>query len=310
MAERVEFYYDSRDGKHRIRGLKWIPEGDVKCVLQLVHGMAEHVERYDAFANHMASLGVLVVAEDHLGHGKSVNSPEEYGYFCEKDPLITVIRDIHRLKKMTEEAYPQVPYFIFGHSMGSMLLRNYLFRYGTGIQGAIICGTACQPELATVPGMGILKLMSLFKGSKYRSPFAASLVNGDSNKRINPKRTEFDWLTKDEAIVDAYIADEACGYLFTLNGYLTLVESVYKQNKKKYLAAMPKDLPVFFIAGEEDPVGNYGEGVKKAYQMFLKAGMKNVSMKLYPGYRHEILNEACKEEVYDDVYKFIKSVSE
>lgn len=310
MAERVEFYFDSRDRQHRIHALKWIPDGEIIGVLQIVHGMAEHIERYDAFACHMASLGYVVVANDHLGHGKSANSPAEYGYFCKGDALTVVIRDIHKLKKITQEQYPQVPYFIFGHSMGSMLLRNYLFRYGTGIQGAIICGTACQPELATVPGLGILKLMALFKGSKYRSTFANNLVNGNPNKRINPGRTEFDWLTTDDSIVDAYIADEACGFLFTLNGFITLVQSVYNQNKKKYLAAMPKNLPVYFIAGEEDPVGNYGAGVKKAYKMFVDAGMKKVSIKLYPGYRHEILNEPCKEEVYDDVAKFLKSVSE
>ncbi|MBP5385580.1 MAG: lysophospholipase [Lachnospiraceae bacterium] len=306
MAEREEFYYDSRDEKHRIRALRWTGDGEILCILQIVHGMAEHIERYDAFASYMADHGILVVANDHLGHGKSIADKSEYGYFCEKDPLTVVVHDIHRLKKLTQEAYPGKPYFILGHSMGSLLLRNYLFRYGNGINGAVLTGTASQPALMTKPGLLLLRLIKLFKGEKYRSKLASKLVNGDCNGRIPDKRTEFDWLCKDEAIVDRYIADEACGYLFTLNGYLTLVKSVDRLNDKKLLSEMPKNLPVLFLSGEEDPVGNYGAGVKRAYQQFLDAGMKETEMKLYPGLRHEILNEACKEDIYEEILAYLK----
>lgn len=306
MVKREELWFDSRDEQHKIHAVRWIPAGEIKCILQLIHGMAEHIERYDAFARNMAERGVLVVANDHLGHGKSVVSKEEYGYFCEKNPLTVVIRDVHRLKKLTQEAYPGLKYFIFGHSMGSMLLRNYLFRYGNGIDGALICGTAYQPPIKTAPGIAVLKLMTAWKGEKYKSRFASNLVNGTPNARIRPPRTEFDWLTKDNDIVDAYIEDEACGFLFTLNGYLTLVESVRRQNKKQYLESMPKDLPILFLAGEEDPVGSYGEGVRRSYQMFLDVGMKQVGIRLYPGARHEILNDSCKKEVYEDVFSFME----
>ncbi len=306
MAEREEFYYDSRDGKHKIRALRWSGSGEILCVLQLVHGMAEHIERYDDFAGYLADRGILVVANDHLGHGKTAESKEEYGYFCEGDALTTVVRDIHRLKKLTQEAYPGKPYFILGHSMGSLLLRNYLFRYGNGINGAILSGTASQPGAVTKPGLLLLKLIGLFKGQKYRSPFAAKVVMGDGTKRISNKRTELDWLCKDEEIVDKYIRDEACGFLFTINGYLTLVRSVDRLNDTKLLKQMPKDLPVIFLSGDEDPVGNYGAGVKRAYEQFLKAGMQKTEMKLYPGLRHEILNEKCKTEIYEDVIAFIK----
>ncbi len=306
MAEREEFFYDSRDGKHKIRAMRWKGTGEILCVLQLVHGMAEHIERYDDFARYMADKGVLVVANDHLGHGKSVADKEEYGYFCDKDPLTVVVRDIHRLKKLTQEENPGKPYFILGHSMGSLLLRNYLFRYGNGIDGAILSGTASQPASMTKPGLLLLKLIRLFKGEKYRSPFAAKLVMGDSNKRIKDKRTELDWLCKDEEIVDRYIADETCGFLFTINGYITLVTAVDRLNQTKLLSQMPKDLPVIFLSGDEDPVGNYGAGVHRAYEQFLKAGMKQTEMKLYPGLRHEILNEKCKTDVYEDVMTFLK----
>lgn len=306
MATREEFFYDSRDHEHKIRALRWKPEGEVLCVLQIIHGMAEHVERYDTFANFMADKGILVVANDHLGHGRSAISEEEYGYFCDKDPLVTVIKDIHRLKKLTQNENQGKKYFILGHSMGSLLLRNYLFYYATGIDGAILSGTASQPAMTTKPGLLLLHLIGLFKGKKYRSPFASKLVNGDANGHIQDKRTEFDWLSRDPEIVDRYIEDPACGFLFTINGYLTLVKSVDRLNDQKRLNKLPKDLPLLFLSGEEDPVGNYGKGVKRAYDQLLKAGMKNTQMKLYPGFRHEILNEIGKETVYEDVLAFIQ----
>ncbi len=305
MAVREEFYYDSRDKKHKIRALKWQPDGEVSLVLQIVHGMAEHIERYDEFANYMANRGILVVGNDHLGHGKSVADREEYGYFCEEKPLTTVVRDIHRLKKITQEENPGKPYIILGHSMGSLLLRNYLFSYGNGIDGAILTGTASQPAPVTKPGMFLLFLIGLFKGRKYRSNFAAKLVLGDGNARIAEKRTPFDWLSVNKENVDRYIADENCGFLFTINGFLTLVKSVDRLNNRKLLGRMPKDLPVLFLSGEEDPVGNYGMGVRRAYGQFLKAGMKETQMKLYPGLRHEILNENGREAVYEDILTFL-----
>lgn len=305
MVERVEFYYDSRDNEHKIRALKWIPDKEVVCVLQLVHGMAEHIERYDEVARFMAERGILVVAEDHLGHGKTARNADEYGYFCDKDALTVVLRDIHHLKKITQEENPGKPYFILGHSMGSLLLRNYLFRYGNGIDGAILSGTASQPYYMTKSGLFILKTMKLFKGAHCRSMFASNLCNGNYNGRIKDARTPFDWLSHNEESIDAYIADEACGYLFTLNGFITMVTSVDRMNNKKLLKSMPKNLPVIFLSGAEDPVGNYGEGVKRSYGQFIDAGMTNTKMKLYPELRHEILNEPCREEVFEDVYSFI-----
>lgn len=303
-----ELFYDSRDGKNKIRALRWIPDGEVKGIFQIIHGMAEHIERYDDFARFMADNGYIVVANDHLGHGKSCSDKSKKGYFCENDPVTVVTRDVHRIKKMTQEKYPGKPYIILGHSMGSLILRNYLFRYGKGIDGAIIMGTASQPGYMTVPGKLLIRLIALFKGWEYRSKLADGLVNGKPNARIKNKRTDFDWLTRVDETVDKYIADDDCGFLFTLNGHYTVVESVDRLNSKKELTKMPKDLPVLFVSGEEDPVGGYGAGVKRAYEQFEQAGMTKLSIKLYPGARHELLNETNREEVYKDLLEFCDEI--
>ena len=146
MVKKEEFTFDSRDGKSKIHAVRWVPEQRVVCIVQIIHGMAEYIERYEELAQYLGEKGILVTGDDHLGHGKSVAKDGTYGYFCEQDPATVVVRDVHRLKKMTQEEYPGIPYIILGHSMGSFILRNYLFRYGTGIQGAIVCGTGSQPK--------------------------------------------------------------------------------------------------------------------------------------------------------------------
>lgn len=305
---REEFYYDSRDGINKIRAMLWIPDGEIKAVFQIIHGMAEHIERYDDFACYMAEHGFLVAANDHLGHGKSCPDASKRGYFCKEDSVTVVVRDIHRLKKKVQEKYAGKKYIILGHSMGSLLLRNYLFKYGKGIDGAIVMGTASQPSYITAPGKLLLKIMALFKGWEYRSKMADGLVMGKPNARIENKRTNSDWLTRDEAMVDKFVADEACGFMFTLNGYYTVADAVSRLNSKKNLSKMPKDLPVIFVSGEEDPVGSYGAGVRRAYDQFRAAGMKNVSIKLYPGARHELLNEINRDEAYKDVLDFAEGI--
>ncbi len=305
MVKKEEFTFDSRDGQSKIHALRWVPEGKVICILQIVHGMAEYIERYEEMAQYFAGKGILVTGDDHLGHGKSVAKGGTYGYFCSQDPATVVVRDVHRLKKMTQEDYPGIPYVILGHSMGSFITRNYLFRYGTGIQGAIICGTGSQPALLVKFSRGLAALQGLIFGQKHVAKMIDKLAFGNYNKKVTNQRTAFDWLCRDEKAVDAYIKDPLCGFTFTVNGFKTLFTLIDRLNKAENLQNMPKDLPVFFIAGDKDPVGNYGEGVKQAYESFEKAGMKRLALKLYPEDRHEILNELDKYQVYDDLYPWI-----
>ena len=244
MVKKEEFVFDSRDGQSKIHAVRWIPEGKVIGILQIVHGMAEYIERYEEMAHFFAEKGILVTGEDHLGHGKSVDEKETYGYFCEQDPATVVVRDVHRLKKMTQEDYPGIPYILLGHSMGSFITRNYLFRYGTGIQGAIICGTGSQPGVVVKFSRALAAFQGLLLGEKHTAKLIDKLAFGNYNKQVEKQRTSFDWLCRDEAVVDAYIADELCGFTFTVNGFRTLFTLLDRLNKEENLKKMPETLPV------------------------------------------------------------------
>lgn len=301
--KREDFTFDSRDGVTKIWATRWIPDGEIKCILQIVHGMAEYVMRYDEAATWFANHGILVVGEDHLGHGRTVGEEGLKGYFCPQDPATVVVRDVHRLKKMTQEQYPGIPYFIWGHSMGSFILRNYMFKYGKGIDGAIVCGTATHPPIEVKMGLLLTNITALFKGEKHGARMVSNIAFG------NPEKVEaghfHDWICTDRAVVEAYTEDPFCGFLFTANGFKTMFTLLDRQNNIKNVKLMPKTLPVFLIAGSKDIVGNCGAGVKKVYDQYLEIGMKDVQMKLYEGMAHEIHNEPDKETVYQDMYDWI-----
>lgn len=305
--KREDFTFDSRDNHTKLHAVRWSPEETQPVgVLQIVHGMAEHVDRYEDFAKFMVSKGFVVTADDHLGHGKSVSEDGVYGYFCTQDPATVVVRDVHRLKKITQEQYPGIPYYILGHSMGSFILRNYLFRYGKGIDGAVVMGTGMVPKALA----GSLKFMAslgcLVGRAKAPSTFINNMSFGAYQKRIPNPRTGNDWLTKDEAVVDKYNADPACGFVFTNNGFKTLGELILRLHKKSNLEKMPITLPVMFVSGKEDPVGDYGDAPMKVYKSFIDEGMQKIEIKLYDDDRHEILNETDKDTVYEDVFNWIE----
>lgn len=305
MVKKEEFLFDSRNGKTKIHAVRWIPEGKICCILQIVHGMAEYVERYEELAEYFAEKGIMVTGEDHLGHGKSVPENGTYGYFCEQDPGTVVVRDVHRLKKMNQEEYPGIPYVILGHSMGSFILRNYLFRYGNGIQGAIVCGTGSQPQALVKLCLGIEWIQRLFLGSRHVAKMIDRMAFGAYNKKIPNPKTSYDWLCTDEKVVQKYVDDPLCGFTFTLNGFRTLFTLLNRLNQEENLKQMPKELPVLFIAGGADPVGNYGNGVRKAQGDFQKVGMERTSLKIYEKERHEILNEPIRHEIYEDIYSWL-----
>ncbi len=317
-----EFTYLSADKKTQIHAMEWAPAGEPVAAVQLVHGMQEFIERYDHFARYLCDHGILVVANDHLGHGASVGADKDYGYFAE-DPLKgsrsaagstgrpvggnkALITDLHTLHMDVMDRYPHLPYFMLGHSMGSFLARQYICLYGKYLDGAIISGTAWHTSLEANFGMFLCKFIANRKGWHYRSTFVDNLAGGSFNKRFEPSRTPKDWLSRDERIVDEYIGDKRTQFIFTLNGYYNMFKNLNFLTKEANISRIPKTLPVLFIAGEMDPVGNFGEGPKKAALQLQRAGLRDVSCTLYPYDRHEVLNELDKETVYNDVLTWIK----
>lgn len=302
-----EFTFPSTDERTQIHGIEWIPDGEVKAVLQICHGMVEYINRYHDFAVYLAERGICVVGHDHLGHGKSICSEEEHGFFPQPDGNKCVIGDIHKLRGMTKEKYPHVPYFMLGHSMGSFLLRQYLTMYADGLAGAVIMGTGYQPLMILKAGQMVCKIVAAFKGWKYRSELVNSLSFGSFNKKFEPAETPKDWVTSDKVIRDAYVKDPLTSFTFTVGGYYQMFEGMKVLDTKGSVDKIPKDIPVFFVAGADDPVGNFGKGVTKIYEKYKGAGIQDVSMKLYPNDRHEILNETDRAQVYEDLYQWFVS---
>ncbi len=303
-----DFTFDSRDGKTVLHATVWKPETAPVAILQIVHGMNEYIDRYDRFARFLAGKGILVTGEDHLGHGRSVPEGGTFGYFAEHDAATVVVRDVHRLKKITQEQYPGVPYFILGHSMGSIMLRNYLLRYGNGIDGALIMGTG-TPAAAFLAGAQVMiRAMEAVKGDKYVSKKVAALTFSHYMDHIEQPRTYYDWVISDPEELEKYVKDPLCtGFTFTLNGFYTLAEMSRRMQIKSLLTRIPQKLPILIASGTEDPVGAWGKDPRELYDTYLNLGLSRVTLKLYPDLRHELLNETEKEKVWEDVYNWLKN---
>lgn len=302
-----EFQYPSRDGVTQIHAIEWEPEREIHAVMQLCHGMVEFIDRYDAFAKYLNEHGIYVVGHDHLGHGKSVQNEEYHGYFHKTNGNEYVIGDIHKLREMTQKKYPDKPYFMLGHSMGSFLIRQYMEMYGSGLSGVIVMGTGAQPGAALFFGKLLCKVIAAFKGDDYRSTFVDNMAFGGYNKRFEPARTDKDWLTRDEKEVDAYLANPWCTFRFTVNAYYHMFCGIEYAQKKENIEKIPKDLPLYLVAGSDDPVGNFGKSVENVAKTYRECGIKDVSLKLYEKDRHEILNELDRQVVYEDILAWVEA---
>ncbi len=300
---RTDYFYESC-GAGKIHVCRWTPVGEARAVLQIVHGIAEFVERYDDFANYLNSMGYIVVAEDHMGHGQSIGENGILGYF--HGGWFNAVADTYKLMQDTMAEFPGLPYVLFGHSMGSFMARTILARYPeSGITAAIICGTGWQPRFALPVLIKIVEGICKKTGEQNPSEQLQQIIFGGYNNKIANSRTPSDWLTRDEAIVDAYVAHPLCGFTPACGLLRDMMKGIAYIEQPHNLALMKKRLPVLFIAGAEDPVGSCGKGVVRAVNEFKKAGMTDVSVKLYPDCRHEILNELNKQEVYDDICRWL-----
>lgn len=301
MTTFTEFEYPSNGGGV-IHAYRWAPAGKPVAVMQLVHGIAEHMLCYDGFARRLNDRGVLVVAEDHMGHGKSGGERMYFSAWTE------AVDDTYALLRRTQEELPDVPYFLFGHSMGSFMARTLLFRYPqAGLRGAVICGTGWQPTPVLLAGRMLCALEKCRLGATKHSPLLEKLMFGAYNAKFKDAQTPNDWICARRETVDRYVEDPLCGEPVTVGLAQELMRGLTMIQKRSNRAAMPKDLPVLFVAGESDPVGNMGKGVKKTAEKFRAVGMQNVTLRLFRG-RHEILNEENFNEVQEEIWQFLEKL--
>ena len=304
---KIEFKLPSRDGIHKLHLIFWKPEGEVRGVVQISHGMIEMIERYDEFARYLNDNGFAVIGNDHLGHGLTAGRDEDFGYFCRANMSATVVSDLHRVTRYAKKHYSNKPYFLLGHSMGSFMARRYIMTYGNELTGAVIVGTGKQSPLTLTAGKAVSMFIRFAKGDRYHSKLLEQCAFRNYLDRIKKPRTESDWLTRDEKIVDLYRENKYCNFKFTVNGYRTLFDVLSFIQKDQNIENIPRELPLLFLAGGMDPVGDYGKAVNEICCEYKKKGINDVSMKLYPDDRHEILNELDREQVYSDILRWLEN---
>ncbi len=307
MIEFKEFYFDSSTGVNQIHALICYPETGPKGIVQIVHGIADHIDRYRDFMLYLAENGFIAIGNDHLGHGHTIRHPIEQGFFAYQNGWQHVVNDMHKLHNLISAEHPELPYIFFGHSMGSFLTRTYLIDHPQSYSAAIISGTGHMPATMINSGYALASSIVKTKGPRHISKLIDSIAFGTYNKAFEPARTKFDWISRDEEQVDKYIADPFCGFIATASLFADMMCGMKYITNQEKINKMDKYRPIYFMSGEQDPVGENGKGVDRAYKAFCKAGLRDVYMKLYSGGRHEMLNEINRQEVYEDIVKWINS---
>ena len=306
MPEFRDFFFASSTGCNDIHARICVPDTPApKAVVQIAHGIAEHIERYDDFMRFLAEYGFIAVGNDHLGHGKSAASLDEIGIFAESNGWSYVVQDMRALRDRIREDYHDIPYLFFGHSMGSFLTRTYLIRYPYEYDAAILSGTGHQSAALVNGGYLAAQLLTKLKGPHASGKMLNDMAFGSYCNRIPERRTEYDWLSRDPETVDKYIADPLCGFICKCSLYRDMMGGLKFLTNQHNIDKMNKDAPIYFMSGAEDPVGDYGVGVEKAYKAFCDAGLTDVTIRLYPGGRHEMLNEINREDVKQDILNWI-----
>ncbi len=299
-----EYCVPSSDGIHQLKGVVYKPTGEIKGLFHLVHGMTEYIGRYDALLCHLADEGYLAFGYDHLGHGKTADNDDELGFIAHKDGWRLLVQDVSAFENAVRKEYPNLPLVLMGHSMGSFIVRLAVEEMETKPDKLIICGTG-GPNPASPAGLMLSKIIRLFCGEKHVSPLIEKMAFGSYNKQFEGN-TPHDWLTKDRNVIAAYEKDRFCTFHFTVSAMHDLISLNYFANKSAWFKNFPCDLPVLLIAGDMDPVGNYGKGVTAVYDRLKAQGVRSVELKLYENCRHEIHNDTCREEVFEKISAFCK----
>ena len=303
---REELTFASADGTSTIQAYLWVPEGTPRASLQITHGMAEHITRYDEFARYLAKAGFLVAGHDQIGHGASC-AEDKRGCLPAKTGKDILVEDVHKLRQIVaERTGGTVPHFCFGHSLGSFITRIYISRYGEGLAGAIICGTGTVPVATSKAGNAIARVLCAIKGEDSYSGLLEGMGVGAYAKAIEGAQTPLDWLSHRRENIERYIEDELCGFSFSTGGYAVVTALTGEACDLNCAKKMPTNLPLLFIAGVGDPVGSMGVGVRAAAALAEKAGCTDVTCTIYEGMRHEILNEDDRERVMADILAWLE----
>lgn len=307
MVSLKHFTFPSVVKDVEVMGYLWEPETrPPKALICISHGMTESMIRYDSFATTMAGRGYVVCGKDHLGHGKTAQSPQELGYFGPLSAHNLQNQDFHTLVEHMHERYPGIPLFLMGHSMGSFLTRQYIVDYPQGFDGVILSGPGDMAPLVVSFGRALVDILTLVHGKTYRSHFVQNLMFGRYNSHIKPCRTNFDWLTRDDAVVDEYVRCKENGFVFTLNGFAHLLANIAWVSQKDAFTNAPQNIPILLIGGSEDPVGEWGKALPRLQKKYRLAGVKDVEMHLFEGDRHEVINELNRDVVIDDILAWLE----
>lgn len=300
---RKELTYKSKDNITEIHATIWVPTTGIKGIVQFSHGMIEYKDRYEEFASHLNNQGFLVCANDHLGHGDSIVDKEHLGYFAAKNSADILVEDTYSLTKLVKEEYPNIPYFVLGHSFGSFVVRNYIQKYSNEIDGVILSGTTHRSRIQMLYAKLIASIISIYKGGPfYRSKFLEKATTGSFSSYFKSD-IKLCWLTKDYKFLEEYGKDPKCRFKFTVNAYQTMFTLL--KNANNNTKNMRKDLPILLISGKDDPVSDFGKDIVTLNNFYKKKKFTNVKYKTYNGLRHLIFNEPEKVIVLNDLVQYL-----
>lgn len=307
MVLREEFYFPSSDGEHQVHGIWWLPQDrSPQAMVQLVHGISEYMGRYDAFARFLAEHGFAVAGHDHLGHGGTARDRSEYGYFSARNGWDYLVRDVKSLHDQMDRRFPGLPHFLLGHSMGSFVSRTYLIEHPGTVDGCLLLGTGQESPALVAFGKALSGALCRLRGGRYHSPLVTALSLGAYNAQFRPTRTNADWISRDTAAVDAYVSDPLCRFVPTVGMFRDMMGGLQRIADPKNLSRMDPRTPVGLFSGDADPVGARGKGVEKVAGFFRRAGCQDLTVKLYPDARHELLNELNRAEVFSDLLAWLE----
>ncbi len=295
----------STDNIHTLKGKIYIPDGEINGILHIVHGMTEHIGRYDPLMTAIAENGYIVFGFDNLGHGRTAKNDGELGFIASNDGWKLLVKDVDAFGKAVKRLFPEKPMILMGHSMGSFIARLAFQSFPENYSKLIICGTGGKNPLAFA-GLFLTNVIKLIKGEKHISKLVLNMAFGSYNNRFKDEHNDHAWLSTQSSLVEKYATDKFCSFKFTVSAMHDLIMLTFLSNKNEWFLNISKDTPILLISGEDDPVGNYGKGVRQVYNRLINANT-NAKLKLYKNCRHEIHNDSCRSEVINDILDFIKA---